>query len=123
MTAATATLTRFRLERTAVIRMLGSNAPMVLPAGYGERDRDKERRNEQGRANTERARTMEANESFIVALGVEGTDQRVIAALFGVTRQGIQERLSGLGLFPWSAAVAARRANTMALNRRRRAAA
>ncbi len=104
-----ATLAHLRLDRCTVIRMLGSNAPMVLPPDHGQHESTAI----SYEAQQARARALRQNETLIVGLAIEGTDQRVIAAIFGVGRQAVQKRIAGYGisLLPWAEGTAARRQN------------
>lgn len=109
------TLAHLRLDRCTVIRLLGSNAPMVLPPDHGQHENP----TITYEAQQERAAALRQNETFILGLAIEGTDQRVIAAIFGVCRQAVQKRLAvhGVSLLPWAAGTSARRQNMLRARR------
>lgn len=88
------TLAHLRLDRLTVIRMLGSNAPMVLSPQHGQHESTAISYEEQ----QARARALAQNEKFIIGLAIEGTDQHLIAALLSVSRQTIQKRLHPHGI-------------------------
>lgn len=110
-----ATLSHLRLDRCMVIRMLGSNAPMVLPPDHGQHESTVIGYDEQ----QARARALRANETLILGLAIEGTDHLVIAAILGVGRQAVQKRLiaHGIARLPWAYGTSARRQNMLRARR------